>query len=219
MQSFASFLFLGFLVALVVAIVFGVKWFKARKDRDGDKYKKNKKQAIISIIVMVVLFIGSGMAQSAADEQEAEEQAAAQRAKDKKNYKSEKEFFVDHYAAAGAIIEDLSSKESEEWEDAIDGSDDDFDVDATIEDIEENNSDDIDQVETVLDRMHEADQKIQKNTAAPKKDKEIIHTAYLDLKHFANHATTISGSYNDFVSEHNDLDRKVSDRAEELQDL
>lgn len=64
--------------------------------------------------------------------------------------------------------------------------------------------------------MHDADQKIQKNTAAPKGEKEKIHSAYLRLKHFTNHATDISGSYND---EHNEIDQEVADKAEELQDL
>lgn len=219
MQTFASILGLSFLIALILAIIFGVKWFKQREDKSGEDYKQNKKKTIISIIVMVVLFIGSGMAQSAANKQEAEAQAAAQRAKDKKNYKSEKEDFIDDYTNAGSLVEDLSSKEGEEWEDAIDASDDDFDVDATIEDIEENNSEDIDKVEDAIDSLHEADQEIQNNTAAPKKDKETIHAAYLDLKHFASHATSLSGSYNDFVDEHNELDRKITDRIEELEDL
>lgn len=122
MQSIASILSLGFLISLIVAIVFGVKWYKSRKDKAGANYKKNKKRTIVTLVVMVVCLIGGNMAQSAADEQE----AAAQYAKDKKNYKDEKRNFISQYAYVGAAAEDLSNKESDEWGDAIDNSGDDL---------------------------------------------------------------------------------------------
>lgn len=219
MQSIASILSLGFLIALIVAIVFGVKWYKSRKDKSGENYKKNKKRTIITLVVMIVCLIGGSMAQNAADEEEAEAKAAAQYAKDKKNYKDEKQNFISQYAYVGAAAEDLANKESDEWGDAIDNSGDDFDVDSAIDNIEKKHSDDIDSLEKLINHMHEKDQEIQKNTAAPKSEKETIHSAYLSLKHFANHATYISGSYDDFNDEASKLDRETADKAEELQDL
>lgn len=219
MQSIASILSLGFLIALIVAIVFGVKWYKSRKDKSGENYKKNKKRMIITLVVMIVCLIGGSLAQNAADEQEAEAEAAAQYAKDKKTYKEDKKLFIGQYGLVGAAAEDLSNKESSEWGDAIDNSGDDFDVDATIDEIEEKHSDDIDSLETLVEHMHEKDQKIQKNTAAPKSEKKTIHSAYLSLKHFVNHATYISGSYDDFTDEAGKLDQETADKTEELQDL
>lgn len=219
MQSIASILSLGFLIALIVAIVFGVKWYKSRKDKSGENYKKNKKRMIITLVVMIVCLIGGSLAQNAADEQEAEAEAAAQYAKDKKNYKEDKKFFIGQYGLVGAAAEELSNKESNEWADAIDNSGDDFDVDSTVDNIEKKHSDDIDNLEYTLDHMHEKDQSIQKNTAAPKSEKKTIHEAYLSLKHFVNHATYISGSYDDFTDEASKLDRETADKAEELQDL
>lgn len=215
MESIASILSLGFLIALIIAIVFGVRWFKARKDKSRDNYKKDKKRTIITLVVMVVCLVGGSLAQNEADD----EAAAAQYAKDKKNYKEEKELFVSQYASVGAAAEDLSNKEGSEWGDAIDNSGDDFDVDATIDGIEKKHSDDIDSLETLVEHMHEKDQKIQKNTAAPKSEKKTIHSAYLSLKHYANHATYISGSYDDFTDEAGKLDQETADKAEELQDL
>ncbi|MEE6660287.1 hypothetical protein [Limosilactobacillus pontis] len=215
MESIASVLSLGFLIAVIIAIVFGVKWFKARKDKSGDNYKKNKKRTIITLVVMVVCLVGGSLAQNEAD---AEEQAAIE-ARDKKNYKGEKEKFVTMYSILGPTVEDLSKKEIDEWGNAIDNSDDDFDVDATIDGIEKKHSEDIDSVEKEIETLHKADQKIQDNSYASEKDKKTVHSAYLNLKHFANHATDISGSYNDFSDEHNDMDQKTADSMEELQDL
>ena len=215
MQSIASILSLGFLIALIVAIVFGVKWYKSRKDKSGDNYKKNKKRTIVTLVVMAVCLIGGSMAQNEADE---EEQAAIE-AQDKKNYKGEKEKFIAMYSTLGPAVEQLSEKEGDEWGDAIDNSGYDFDVNSTIDNIEKKNSEDIDNVETVLDKLHTTDQKIQDNSYASGKDKKTIHDAYLSLKHFADHATAIGGSYDDFTDEHNQMDRKTADKLEELQDL
>ena len=210
MQSLASILALGFIIALIIAIVFGVKWFKLREDKDSKKFKQNKKRTIIMLVILIVCLFGSGMAQNTADEQEAEAQKQVQYAKDD---------FIHQYKYIAAATEQLSNQEGKEWEEAIDNSDEDFDVDATIDNIEEKHSDDIDSLDTIIGNMHDADQKIQKNTAAPKGEKEKIHSAYLSLKHFTNHATDISGSYNDFTDEHNEMDQEVADKAEELQDL
>lgn len=198
---------------------FGVKWFKLREDKDSKKFKQNKKRTIITLVILIVCLFGSGMAQNTADEQEAEAQKQVQYAKDKKNYKDDKDDFIHQYKYIAAATEQLSNQEGKEWEEAIDNSDEDFDVDATIDNIEEKHSDDIDSLDTIIGNMHDADQKIQKNTAAPKGEKEKIHSAYLSLKHFTNHATDISGSYNDFTDEHNEMDQEVADKAEELQDL
>lgn len=222
MQSIASILFVGFLIALIVAIVFGVKWYKSRKDKSGDNYKKNKKRTIVTLVVMAVCLIGGSMAQNAADEEEQaaiEAQQAAIEAQDKKDYGEEKKKFTEAYGDMCADVEELSSDEADEWEDTIDNSGEDFDVDSTIDSIEDNHSDDIDNVEVGLDALHSEDKKIQNNSYASKKDKETIHNAYLSMKHFSDHATSMYGSYNDFLDAHNKMDQDVSDKLEELQDL
>lgn len=137
----------------------------------------------------------------------------------KNDYTFLKERFISLYSSLGAAVEDLSSKEGDEWNDAIENSDDDFDVDATIESIEDKHSEDIKNIALTTESLHKTDQKIQKNSYASESDKETIHDAYLDMKHFSDHATNIHGSYDDFIDEHNDLDQKVADHAEELQDM
>lgn len=52
----SGFLSLIFLIALVVAIVYGIKWWKSRKHED--KSKKLKKKTLIAVAVIVISFIG-----------------------------------------------------------------------------------------------------------------------------------------------------------------
>lgn len=92
-------------------------------------------------------------------------------------------------------------------------------MNATLDKIVEDNTDDIDTVTSGLEKLHGLDKKIQKNSTADDSDKEKIHNSYLDMKHFADHATNPSGSYNDFTDKHNELDQKVSDNVEELDDM
>ena len=218
MQSLAYVLLLVLILSAIIAIVLGIFWFKERKNKEGKKYKRNRLGTLIALAVMVISLFSAGGAQSEATHEE-EAAIARQEKLDKQNYKDNKEDFTSLYYDLGVAVEQLSSKESDEWESAIDNSGEDFDVDSTIDNISDNHSDDIDDVEAKIEKLHSLDQKIQKNEYASDEDKETIHNAYLDLKHFANHATSISGSYNDFSDEHNELDRKTTDRVEELQDL
>lgn len=213
METLSGLFSLIFLIALIVAIVYGIKWWKSRKHED--KSKKLKKKTLIAVAVIVISFIGFSTVNG---QIESQNEAQAQK-KEKSNYKDDKEQFIAKYKILGATIEELSSKEGDEWGDAIDNSDGDFDVDSTINGIQDKHEDDIDTVDDGISTLHDLDQKIQKNDSVNESDKKTIHQSYLDLKHFADHATSISGSYNDFTDEHNSLDRKTSDHVEELEDL
>lgn len=215
MEVLGSLLTIIFLVSCIVAIVFGVKWFKVRKDKENILFKKNKKRFLITLVVFGISFIGAGIVENRVSEAEEE----ADIAKQESQYKDDKKSFIAGYKIVGYLVEDLSSKEGDEWNDAIENSDGDFDVESAVDTIQSNHSDDIDSVETHIEKLHELDQKIQKNDSVDDSDKEKIHNAYLDLKHFANHATNISGSYNQFTSDHNKLDQKTTDHVEELEDL
>lgn len=215
METLESFLMLVVLVALIVTIVYGVKWFKNRNDKENVLVKKHKKWFWISVIVMIVAFISAGIVEGNIEEAEEE----AQTAKEESQYKKDKEEFTQKYVNLAYLTEDLSEKEGNAWNDAIENSDDDFDVSTTIDDITNNNADRISGIEKRIDNLHDIDQKIQDNDSVDASDKDKIHDAYLDVKHFADHATNIAGSYNDFIDEHNELDRKVSDRIEEIRDL
>ena len=57
METLATLLELVFLVSFIVAIVYGIKWFKNRNDKENDLFKKNKKRFWISIAVVVISFI------------------------------------------------------------------------------------------------------------------------------------------------------------------
>ena len=94
METLAGLLELAFLVSFIVAIVYGVKWFKQRKDKESDQFKKSKKKFIITCVVVVCTFIFGGMAQNSADEAEEQAETAQQQKKNKSNYKDDKEEFA-----------------------------------------------------------------------------------------------------------------------------
>ena len=131
METLSGLFSLIFLIALIVAIVYGIKWWKSRKNED--KSKKLKKKTLIAVAVIVISFIGFSTVNG---QIESQNEAQVQK-KEKSNYKDDKEEFIAKYKILGATIENLSSKEGDEWGDAIDNSDGDFDVDSTIEGIQD----------------------------------------------------------------------------------
>ena len=167
MEVLGSLLTIIFLISCIVAIVFGVKWFKVRKDKENILFKKNKKRFLITLVVFVISFIGAGIVENSVSEAEEE----ADIAKQESQYKDDKKSFIAGYKIVGYLVEDLSSKEGDEWNDAIENSDGDFDVESAVDTIQSNHSDDIDSVETHIEKLHELDQKIQKNDSVDDSDK------------------------------------------------
>lgn len=51
MEVLGSLLTIIFLISCIVAIVFGVKWFKVRKDKENILFKKNKKRFLITVLL------------------------------------------------------------------------------------------------------------------------------------------------------------------------
>lgn len=200
-----------FLIALGTTIFYGIKWWNNRDNKESKIYKAGKRNTLTSILVLVIAVIGVGVIENQIEEQQAEEA--------RKEYKTDKKKFTSQYKELGYMTESLSSSEGDDWEDAIDQDPEGFDIDKTITNIQDDHSDDIDSVSESLDKLHKIDQEIQNNDYAPEKARKKIHNSYLTMKHFADHATSISGSYNDFTDEHNKLDRQTSDRLEELEDL
>ena len=151
MQSLAYVLLLVLILSAIIAIVLGIFWFKERKNKEGKKYKRNRLGTLIALAVMVISLFSAGGAQSEATHEE-EAAIARQEKLDKQNYKDNKEDFTSLYYDLGVAVEQLSSKESDEWESAIDNSGEDFDVDSTIDNISDNHSDDIDDVEAKIEK-------------------------------------------------------------------
>ena len=160
------------MIALVVAIVYGIKWWKSRKHED--KSKKLKKKTLIAVAVIVISFIGFSTVNGQIEQQ----QEAQVQKKEKTHYKGDKEQFIEKYQDLGATVESLSSKEGDEWGDAIDNSGDDFDVDSTIESIQDKHSDDIDTINDGISELHELDQKIQNNHSVNESDKKTIPKSF-----------------------------------------
>ena len=66
------------LIALISIIVFGILWFRVRKDKDNEKYAKNKKFTLISLAVLVIAIIGLQMTPSSDSEADTAEPKSAQ---------------------------------------------------------------------------------------------------------------------------------------------
>lgn len=212
METLSTIFALIFLASIVALLIFGIKWFRGRKDKGSVKYKRNKLYTWISVGVLVVSFIGMGYAEGVIEEREI--------AQERKEYKSDKsEFYLTYFLLWGKT-EDLSQDEGDEWESAIDNSNgDDFDIDATINSIEKKHDKDINDVQSDLDGLRKLNKRIQDNGQVSSKDKKVYQTAYENLRDFANHAIEPSGSYNDFIDEHNKYDTDVSNSYNDLKDL
>ena len=212
METLSTIFALTFLASIVALLIFGIKWFRGRKDKESVKYKRNKLYTWISVGVLVVSFIGVGYVEGVIEEREI--------AQERKEYKSDKsEFYLTYFLLWGQT-EDLSQDEGDEWESAIDNSNgDDFDIDATINGIEKKHDKDINDVQSDLDGLRKLNKRIQDNYQVSSKDKKVYQTAYEDLRNFANHAIEPGGSYNDFIDEHNKYDTDVSNSYNDLKDL
>lgn len=78
MESMDSLFTLIILIALISIIVFGILWFRVRKDKDNEKYAKNKKFTLISLAVLVIAIIGLQMTPSSDSEDDTAEPKSAQ---------------------------------------------------------------------------------------------------------------------------------------------
>ena len=156
METLSTIFALTFLASIVALLIFGIKWFRGRKDKESVKYKRNKLYTWISVGVLVVSFIGVGYVEGVIEEREI--------AQERKEYKSDKsEFYLTYFLLWGKT-EDLSQDEGDEWESAIDNSNgDDFDIDATINGIEKKHDKDINDVQSDLDGLRKLNKRIQDN--------------------------------------------------------
>ena len=61
MQIISDALLLIVFFSLITAIIYGIRWFRNRKNKEIKDYKKNKRFTIISLIVLfsAVWFVGS----------------------------------------------------------------------------------------------------------------------------------------------------------------
>lgn len=222
MQIISDALILLSLFALITTIVYGIRWFKNRKNKKNNEYKKNKRYAIISL---VILFSALWFADSLEDyidqhsQQSVQTEKTTKKSSGQSEYLENKEDFIRTFTSLGIKTEDLSKTEGNEWRNAIRDEGENFSAPTSVKKIEAKHKDEITEVKELTEQLHQLDQKIQQSAYPSRNDKETIHEAYLSLKHFSVHATDLGGSFETYVQEHNDLDRKMGDSAEALKDL
>ena len=122
MQIISDALLLIVFFSLITAIIYGIRWFRNRKNKESKEYKKNKRFTIISLIVLfsAVWFVGS-----VEDYIDQHSQPPTQTDKNittnnsQTEYLENKEDFIRVFTSLGIKTEDLSKAEGNEWRDAI----------------------------------------------------------------------------------------------------
>lgn len=150
------------------------------------------------------------------EKKEASANKKAMKAMDKKFNKAGIKF-ADDLSTIGVSSEDLAQKEQKAWASAIDNSDEDFDVDAAISKIEEDNKTAIDGIELNLATLKEELDTMAKNDTG-EYDYQAYEKAYKSARKLANFVTSPSGSYDSFGDTFQKLDQAVADEYSNLTD-
>ena len=74
-------------------------------------------------------------------------------------------------------------------------------------------------IEKGLALIKTANQQIQNNDYATPEEKRIYHQAYLNIKHFTDHATKINGEYDNFIDQIEPLDDKCVKSFNKLKNI
>lgn len=125
------------------------------------------------------------------------------------NYYAQK--YEQKYIEIASTAENVGNSESKHWSDSIDDSDsvDDFDVDSTISEAVDDNSDDIDDINSGMNQMKKYVEGMKKNETKDHKFSK-YNKSYTELKKFTNLVTSPTGSYNSFTDNLNDYDESTA---------
>ncbi|AEV95145.1 O-antigen ligase family protein [Pediococcus claussenii] len=212
MNTLLAFLFLGSLIVILIgAILFFIDYAQ----------KRNKRKSLIIIavgfLISIISISGFGAIehhnQKVAEEKQAKI-AQIKKQKDKK-FKSIASEYSLKYIELISTSEDLAKKVNSEWGNAIDNSGDDYDVDKTIDDIEEKNSDKISQINDDQSTLDSDLTKLKKNNTS-KYGYHKFKKANDNITDLTNFVTSPTGSYSDFVDTFNTHDDNASDSYKDL---
>ncbi|MCT3208062.1 hypothetical protein EFO75_05195 [Limosilactobacillus reuteri] len=110
-----------FLIAFIFMLVFGVMWFRVRKDKANVKYAKNKKYTLISLAVFIVSFIGFQVTPASDTEDDTAEAKTEQTSSKKESSSSESKADESSTAESSSSITyeqttyDNLARHSEDW--------------------------------------------------------------------------------------------------------
>lgn len=202
-------LFFGFILGAIILIVGAILFFIDYAQ------KRSKKKSLIIVGVGVTLAIISLGGISLVEQHNArleeirQEKLANQKKRaNKKFISTASEYLAEYYILFGKS-ETLGNSINKDWGNAIDDSTDDFDVDKTIETIENKNTDTISEITDGQSKLDDYLATLEKNDTGTY-DLKIYKTANSRMTDLTNKVTSISGSYSSFASDFSDADDAVS---------
>ena len=195
-------------VTFLIIIGFAITWIVGKIIRRNGPKRTGKIGIIITLPIMLIGLITTGVSGYKIEEQ----QARADEIVKNKNYlfKKAAQQFSNKYLSVGSTLEDTGTAEYKSWGDAIDNSDDDFDVNETVANIVAKNISDIDRADTGVSYLKKRLTLMSKNDTG-KYDYKGYEKAYNRIQKFYNFVSYPNGSYSDFSDTMTTLDDNVTD--------
>ncbi|OYT02164.1 hypothetical protein [Limosilactobacillus reuteri] len=179
---------------IVAIIIFLIRWFLYRRDKH--KTKINRNIVIVLLLASLFLYGGEKLITYHITQQQKEEYLTSQRS------------FKACYEVTGSTTEELLNNEADEWYNALTQSNENAENAVITTTIKNKHDKEIKNIEKGLALIKTANQQIQNNDYATPEEKRIYHQAYLNIKHFTDHATKINGEYDNFIDQIEPLDDK-----------
>lgn len=123
------------------------------------------------------------------------------------------------YEVTGSTTEKLLNNEADEWYNALTQSNENAENAVITTTIKNKHDKEIKNIEKGLELIKTANQQIQNNDYATPEEKRIYHQAYLNIKHFTDHATKINGEYDNFIDQIEPLDDKCVKSFNKLKNI
>lgn len=202
MNIIANISFYLLVISLFLLVIWGIRWILGRK-KEHHLIAKKKRETFIALGLLVVSLIIFASATTYLENE----------------YTKDKNVMLTQYLFAWGKINLLSSDQLTDWEKTVKKNNNDYDTVKATPTLRKSHSEDKQSIQESLKQLQDLDQKIQKNTAVDDKEKQIVHTAYLNITELDNQARILPGSYNQFVTEYNKLDKNVDDSFNALKKL
>lgn len=204
------------ILAVILAIIFGVIFVVGLLMKITPLKLTGMIGAIIGIALLVFGGIGLGVTKEH-QKNEQIRQAKIKKNKDKK-FKLAANEFKNIYYAIGLKAEKLGDKELNFWDNAIETSGDNFDVDKVGKDMDTKYGSERDTLYTMQATLN-AQVKIMKANNTGKYDLSEYTTAYDKMTKFVSIVHGASGSYNSFLNAFNKNDTIVANQEQKLQTI
>ncbi|KRN94072.1 hypothetical protein [Pediococcus stilesii] len=215
METFLAFTFLGGLIVLLVgAIIFFIDYAQKREK------KKSLTIVVVGMALTVLSFGGEALIiqhNTKVAQVRKDELLVEKKKKDKKFKNTASDLLAKYYVIWGDS-EDLGNSVNKDWENAIDDDPEGFDVEKTIDDIENKNDDKITAINDGIDELDTYLDILKKNDTGRYNYKD-FEKANDNISTLSDLVTSPSGSYSSFGTKFSDDDDAVSKSFDDIQKI